>query len=144
MKMHMDKATRKAAAAMQVLQILLPTWPVFPTEPVGVGAKWQVTANVRLQGQLDVTQTTDYEVLKHDGKTWTIKGTTKVAGKDQPLGEATFSVAGSGTNEVSVVDGALYPTMKTQISTQLTAKPTDPTKETIQLALVQGVEVTPK
>jgi hypothetical protein len=144
MKMHMDKANRKAAAAMQVLQIVLPTWPVFPTEPVGIGAKWQVTANLKLQGQLDVTQTTDYEVLKHEGKTWTLKGTTKVGGKDQPLGEATFSIAGSGTNEVSVVDGALYPTMKTQISSELTAKPKDPSKPAAQVALVQGLAVTPK
>ena len=128
LKLHLDLGDRDAANALGLVRMeVLPSWPVLPTEPIGVGAKWQVTATSKLAEQVDLTQTTDYELVKHEGKTWTIKGTTKVSGTEQQVDTATLSnIAGSGTVDVAMVDGALYPTMKAQLSVGFAATVTPP------------------
>jgi hypothetical protein len=126
--LHIDKGSEDAAGALALVRVeVLPAWPVLPIEPIGIGAKWQVTATSKLADKLDVTQTTDYELVKHEGKTWTIKGTTKVSGTDQSVDQAKLSnINGSGTVDVAMIDGALYPSMKAQVSTAFTATITKP------------------
>ncbi len=152
-KLHVDKGDEAAQGAMELVRVALPWWPVFPTEPVGVGAKWQVTTTTKLIDKVDVTQTTDYELIAHKGNTWTIKGTTKVSGADQDLeGAKVTKIGGTGNVEVAMVDGALYPTIKGSLDTGFTASvtgpdPTDQTKQkTVSLTInvTQGAAVTPK
>jgi hypothetical protein len=154
-KLHVDKGDEAAQGALELVRVALPWWPMFPTEPVGVGAKWQVTTTTKLIDKVDVTQTTDYELVAHKGNTWTIKGTTKVTGADQDLeGAKVTKIGGQGNVEVAMVDGALYPTIKGSLDTGFTASVTgaDPsdktgaTQKTVSLTInvMQGAAVTPK
>jgi hypothetical protein len=125
----------------------LPVLPVLPTQPVGVGAKWQSTTAARVADKLDVTQVTDYEVIAHDGASWTIRGTTKVSGKDQKIDSATISaISGTGTSETTIADGAVFPAHKEQLETRFTA--TDPESadpgKLIQFTIKVAGSVTPK
>jgi hypothetical protein len=133
--------------ALGLIRETLPVLPVLPTEPVGVGAKWQATTAARLADKLDITQVTDYEVTAHDGASWTIKGTTKVSGKDQKIDNATISaISGTGTSETTIADGAMYPVHKEQIETRFTAtdpESADPSKA-VQFTIKVGGTVTPK
>ncbi|MGE5182961.1 MAG: DUF6263 family protein [Acidobacteriota bacterium] len=152
-KLHVDKGDEAAQSAMELIRVALPWWPLLPNEPVGVGAKWQVTTTTKLMDKVDVTQTTDYELVAHKGNTWQIKGTTKVSGTDQDLEGAKISqIGGTGNVEVAMVDGALYPTIKGSVATGFTATatgpdPADPSKKkTVSLTFnfAQGTAVTPK
>lgn len=151
-KLHLDSADPKAQKVLALITgEVLPTWPVLPTEPIGVGAKWQVTSNTKFADKLQVTQVSDYELVEHKGTTWTIKGTTKVTGTDQDLGGATASnIKGTGTIEVALADGALYPKMKNEVSTAFTVTVPPPPNDTqhkpvvVTFDLKQGTQVTPK
>lgn len=133
--------------ALGLIRETLPVLPVLPTQPVGVGAKWQSTTAARLADKLDITQVTDYEVVAHDGASWTIKGTTKVSGKDQKIDSATISaISGTGTSETTIADGAVFPVHKEQLETRFTAsdpESVDPSK-TVQFTIKVGGSVTPK
>jgi len=133
--------------ALGLIRETLPVLPVLPTEPVGVGAKWQATTAARLADKLDITQVTDYEVTAHDGPSWTIKGTTKVSGKDQKIDNATISaISGTGTSETTIADGAVYPVHKEQLETRFTAtdpESADPSKA-VQFTIKVGGTVTPR
>lgn len=133
--------------ALGLIRETLPVLPVLPTEPVGVGAKWQSTTAARLADKLDITQVTDYEVVAHDGASWTIKGTTRVSGKDQKIDSATISaISGTGTSETTLAEGAVYPVHKEQLET--TFKASDPESadpgKTVQFTIKVGDTVTPK
>jgi hypothetical protein len=107
-----------------------------------VGAKWQSTTVAKLADRLDVTQTTDYELVAHQGTTWTIKGTTKVTGKDQAIEDSKISqISGTGTSETTIADGALYPTHKSSVETQFTASEKG---ASAQFVIKVGGAVTPK
>jgi len=144
LKLHLDAAGDKGRAALELLQLALPTWPVLPVEPIAVGAKWQVVAVTKMvQTPIEVTHTTEYELVAHKGDAWTIKGTTKVTGTDQSFGPAQVSkIGGTGTIEVAVVDGALYPTMKTTLSTEFVAAKTG--EQPAKITFLQATQVTPK
>ncbi|HEX8112000.1 MAG TPA: DUF6263 family protein [Kofleriaceae bacterium] len=133
--------------ALGLIRETLPVLPVLPTQPVGVGAKWQSTTAARLADKFDITQVTDYEVVAHDGASWTIKGTTKVSGKDQKIDNAMISaISGSGTSETTIADGAVYPAHKEQLET--TFKASDPESadpgKAVQFTIKVGGTVTPK
>lgn len=120
--LRIEKPVARAAEALEVLRLTMPTLPVLPKEPIGVGARWQTTTAGKLAERLDITQITDYEVVAHQGTLWTIKGTTKVSGKDQELeGNKITGIGGTGTVELALVDGAAYPTYKTSLETQFKA-----------------------
>jgi hypothetical protein len=120
--MRIERVPPQAAQALELLRVTLPTLPVLPKEPVGVGAKWQATTLAKLADRLDVTQTTDYELIAHKGATWTIKGTTTVTGRDQDIEDSKISkISGTGTSETTIADGVLYPTHKSSVETQFTA-----------------------
>lgn len=151
-KLHIEKPKAESEAAVDLVRMTLPTLPMLPTEPVGVGAKWQVTKTTKIVDKVDVTQTTDYELTAHKGNTWTIKGTTKVTGGDQDVGGAKLSkIGGSGNVEVALVDGALYPAMKSSVDSgfSVTATGPDPASGaqktvTLTIGLKQAAQITPK
>jgi hypothetical protein len=131
-----------AADTLELLRLTFPTLPVLPKEAVGIGAKWQSTTSAKLADRLDVTQVTDYELVAHQGATWTIKGTTKVSGKDQSIEDSKVSaISGSGTSETTISAGALYPVHKASLETQFKAQEKD--KQT-QFTIKVGGAVTPK
>jgi hypothetical protein len=148
LKMHLETPKAASVGALGFMSIAFPALPVLPKEPVGVGAKWQVSATLKVAEQLDVTHTTSYELVSRKGKTWTLKGTTKVSGADQKLGGLNASkIGGTGAIDATVVDGALYPTMTANVQTAFTLSGTDPqTQQTIEgtLDLKQGASITPK
>lgn len=146
--MKIEKQTEATAQALELVRLTLPAWPAFPTEPVGAGAKWKATTTTRIANRLEVDQVTDYELVSHKNGTWTIKGKTTVKGKDQEMGEgndkATVSkIAGAGTSEITLADGALYPSHKSSVQTTFTAS--DPTgKQTVDFAIKVGSAITAK
>jgi hypothetical protein len=120
--LRIDKPAARAAEALELLRLTLPALPVLPKEALGVGARWQATTAGKLAERIDITQVTSYEVVAHQGPLWTIKGTTTVSGKDQELeGNKISGITGSGTVELSLVDGAAYPTYTASIETQFKA-----------------------
>lgn len=148
MKLHVEQPGAATAGALGFMTIAFPALPVFPKEAVGVGAKWQVSSSTKIAEQLDVTQTTDYELVSRKGNTWTIKGTTKVSGADQMLGALKATkINGGGTVDATVINGSLYPTMKSNVQTGFTVSGTDPeTQKTVEgtLDLKHSAAITPK
>lgn len=139
--MRIEKPSEFSPGALEMIRLTLPSFPVLPTEPVGVGAKWQATTSAKLADKLDVTQVTDYELVAHKGTTWTIKGKTKVSGADQTMPNGQIStIKGQGTSEATLADGTLYPAFKTSLETQFTATEAG---ESMQFALKVGGAVTP-
>jgi hypothetical protein len=133
--------------ALDLIRETLPVLPVLPTQPIGVGAKWQSTTATRIAEKLDVTQVTDYEVIAHDGASWTIRGTTRINGKDQKIDNATISaISGTGTSETTIADGVVVPAHKEQMETRFTA--TDPESadpgKAIHFTIKVSGSVTPK
>lgn len=117
--MRLEHSPEHGEDALQLIRFTFPALPVLPSQPVGVGARWQATTAGKLADKLDVTQVTDYELVAHDGTTWKIKGTTKVSGKDQAIDGAKVSaITGTGTSETSITDGTLYPTHKASLDAQ--------------------------
>jgi hypothetical protein len=140
--LHMENPPPHAARVLDLIRMTLPRLPVLPTEAVGVGAKWQATTSAKLADRLDVTQITDYELIAHKGTTWTIKGTSKVSGKDQDIETSKVSeITGTGTSEATLDGGALYPTLKSSIETQFKASEKD---KSVKFTLKIGSAVTPK
>src|SRR5262245_41173735 len=140
--LRIESPGENAADTLELLRLTYPALPVLPKEAVGVGAKWQSTTSAKLADRLDVTQVTDYELVAHNGATWTIKGTTKVSGKDQSIEDSKVSaITGSGTSETTISAGALYPTHKASLETQFKAQEKD--KRT-QFTIKVGAAVTPK
>jgi hypothetical protein len=124
--LRIEHPPEHGADALELIRFTFPTFPVLPTQAVGVGAKWQATTTAKLADKLDVTQVTDYELVAHQGSTWTIKGTTKISGKDQEVENAKISaITGTGTSETTIADGALYPTHKASFETQFKAADND-------------------
>ncbi len=150
MTMRIEKPTELSDGALELIRLTLPAWPILPTEPVALGAKWQTTSVQKLADRLDVTQVTDYEVIAQKGTTWTIKGTTKVTGSDQDVDGGRISgISGAGTMEVTLADGVLYPTYKGSVETKFSASepkkdPKDAATEKVQFKIKIGGAVTPK
>lgn len=140
--LRIEHPPEHAGDALGLIRETFPALPVLPTQPVGVGARWQSTTVAKLADKLDITQVTDYEVVAHDGATWKIKGTTKVTGKDQDIEHAKISsITGNGTSETTISDGALYPAHKALLETQFKAADAD---KSSQFSIKVGGAVTPK
>jgi hypothetical protein len=140
--LRIEHPPQHADDALGLLRLTFPALPALPIQPVGVGAKWQAVAAIKLADKLDVTQITEYELLAHDGATWKIKGSTKVTGADQQIeGQKISAISGTGTSETTISDGALYPSHKAQIETKFTASDSDKTR---QYLIKIGGAVTPK
>lgn len=140
--LRIEQPQEHAADSLELIRQTLPSLPVLPTEAVGVGAKWQATSTLKIADRLEVTHTTDYELVAHKGATWTIKGTTKVSGADQDVeGGKISGISGTGTSEATIADGTLYPTYKTSLETQFKASEKD---KSSQFVIKIASAVTPK
>lgn len=145
--LRIEKPDRLSAGALDLIKITLPAWPVFPKEPIGIGAKWRTTSNNTLRAApgdkgIEMTHVTDYELVSHVGSTWTIKSKTTVTGKDQEYkGGKISKIAGTGTAEIKLDDGLLYPTSTSAIETSLTASEGD---KSMQLAFKIGGAINAK
>lgn len=140
--MRVEKADQLTEGALEMVRLTLPPLPVLPAEPVGVGAKWQTTTTTKLADKIVVTQVTDYELVAAKGTTWSIKGKTAVTGAVQDLhGGKISDIRGSGTSELTLTSGALYPSYKTSVETQFTASEQD---QSMTLSLRLGGAVTAK
>ncbi len=113
LKLRIEKPDKSSVGAMQLVKLALPTWPVLPSEAVGVGAKWTVTVKTLLQDKVEVSLVTTYELVSRGTGTWVVKGATKVSGAEQTLeGAATVGkIGGSGTSEATVTAGTVFPVM---------------------------------
>ena len=129
-----------ASDALDLIEHTLPVLPTLPTQPLGVGAKWQATTTTRI-GEFDIQQVTDYELVARKGASWTVKGTTTVSGKDQDVDGAKISgIAGRGASETTVVAGALYPTHKASTEVEFAASDKD---RSTHFSMKIGSAVTP-
>jgi hypothetical protein len=71
---------------------------------------------------IEMTHVTDYELVAKAGTTYTIKSKTTVTGKDQEYkGGKISKINGTGTAELKLDEGMLYPTETHSIETNLTA-----------------------
>ncbi len=137
----LEKPDEASGQVIQIVQSALPTFPYLPKEKIGIGAKWQATTTTSLMGQFPITQVTDYELLAQKGKTWTIKGTTKISGADAELqGNKITGIQGSGTVDATLTAGALHPKLTSSLETQFTATVQD---KAMTLSLKVASAVTP-
>jgi hypothetical protein len=85
----------------------------FPSEAVGVGARWQVTSTFEEKG-VTVQQTSTYVLVKLDKKA----ATTQVSREQVPVGSADPSAAGAAKSSGQLVYhfGDVYPTGKLSMS----------------------------
>ena len=129
--LHMDAVSSQAqlGALAYLKTALLPLWPVLPTEAIGPGAKWTVTSTEKIADQVEVTKTVSYELVANKAGAWTIKGTTKLTGADQELvpdpehpdqKAKVAGIAGSGSIEATVTDGALVSAVKQKLTSDFT------------------------
>ncbi|HLL22625.1 MAG TPA: hypothetical protein VK427_10855 [Kofleriaceae bacterium] len=145
--MRIEKPDPLSTGALDLVKVTLPGWPVLPKEPVGVGAKWQTTANTVLRAApgdkgIEMTHVTTYELVSRKGTTSTIKSKTTVSGKDQEYNGGKISkINGTGTSQITLEDGVLYPTAKSAIETNLTASEKE---KSMQLAFKIGGEINTK
>jgi hypothetical protein len=159
--LHIPKPNEKTMFAVELVRIsMMPMWPIVPTEAIGVGAKWTVTAPYMIADRFEATQTTDFEVVSHKGPTWVLKGKTKLAGKEQTIKDTKYGkIAGDGGVDLTLTDGAFMPQSATKLTNDFTAsagagpdpkKATDPKDKTkpkedpsVQFHLEQALSVTP-
>ena len=97
----------------------------LPAEPVGVGARWSVTADLEIQG-IPMTQTTEYEVLSIDGdvvelavtSTQEVAPGTEVGADDSAMGAGLevqlWDVAGEGTMQLDLT--SFFPTAEQRVA----------------------------
>jgi hypothetical protein len=156
LKLRIEKPDPGAKEALELIHLsLLPMWPVLPTEPVAPGAKWTVTTTQKLAEQVDVTQTTDYQLVSHKGNDWVIKGTAKISGADQDVAAQgakmkVGKISGTGTTEATISSGTLSPaskqTLERSFEATLTGQGPDGKEQTVSIKfeLKQGNAVTSK
>ena len=105
--------------AIESVRLMLPTWLPLPTEPVALGARWEVSQPVEINN-IATVQVTTFTLRGRTGTTMTIAGETKVVGLDQKLGDVQVSdISGQGTVELVVDTAKLYPRMKRTVSTKM-------------------------
>ena len=125
--MRIEKQGEATGQVLDLVRLTLPAWPAFPAEPIAPGAKWSATSTTKLADRLDVTAVTEYELVSYKNAIWTIKSRTKLSGVDQMMqGGKITKIAGSGSSEITLTDGALFPTHKTKLEATFTASEVDP------------------
>lgn len=124
--LRIEKPDQLSTGALDLMRTTLPIWPVFPKEPVGIGAKWQASRSVTLkpsaqaQAGIEMTHTTDYELVSKKGSMYTIKSKTSITGKDQELQGAKISkITGTGAADITLEEGALYPSYTSKLESNL-------------------------
>lgn len=107
----------------------------LPTEPVGVGARWQLVATIAPNG-LPTTTTTTYELTQLTGTVAHIATTVSQSAADPSL---TLTTTGTGTLELDLSE--VVPSRSTSTTTtQSTVRPADGTEPvTVKLTVVADV-----
>jgi hypothetical protein len=137
--LHIEKPDQMTGSALQLLGLAWPEWVALPAEAIGVGAKWEATTKTHLAEKLEVTRVTSYELTAHTGNAWTVKETVKVTGADQELdGTKATNIAGSGSGQLTIADGAIYPSGTTQGETHFTVAAAD---KKIVLSITTGATI---
>jgi hypothetical protein len=117
-----EKPTAATAGAIESLKLMLPTWVPLPTQPIGVGAQWQVSSPAEFNG-IATTQLTTYKLVARTATAITITGETKVEGGNQSLqGVEVSDISGQGKLEVTIDPSKLYPKMTSTVSTKVRLK----------------------
>lgn len=111
LSLHIEKPDQMTSSALQLVGLSWPELIPVPTEPIGVGAKWEATTKTHFAEKLEITRVTTYELKEHKGAAWTIAATTKISGPDQDLeGTKASDVGGAGESTITLTDGQVYPT----------------------------------
>ena len=147
--LHTDAQGELTGQVFDLARLAMPAWPALPTEAIAPGAKWTATTSNKLADRLDVTTTTDYEVVSVKGNVWTIKGTTKITGADQMMqGGKISKITGTGTVELVWTEGTLFPTKyASKIESTFVASEAEPkgaTAATLDFKLRLGGTITSK
>ena len=138
---HLDNMDPALIDVLKVLVLSYPSFPALPKEPIGVGAKWTATLDTMMMDALSLTETTTYEVLAHKGPAWTIKTTTKIAGKDQEIAQTKLQkITGTGSGQITITEGVLFPKASWKRARAFTAV-TD--KGKVDVALESTAVITP-
>jgi hypothetical protein len=102
--------------------------PPLPEEPLGVGAKWEVTQAVE-SGGMRIDQQSTYEITAMDAASVTMAMTVRQSAASQaltppgmPPGVQTtlMSMDGTGTGRMTLADGSLVPRTDMSIDSQMT------------------------
>ena len=148
--LRIEKPDQFTTGALDLLKATLPTWPVFPKEPIGVGAKWKATRTHILRPTaavaIEMEHVTDYELVAIKGKTATIKSKTKITGKDQTLPDTSkiSKISGTGTAEITIEQGALYPSYTSNLESKLTVTAPDKSEQQHGFKIANSVTAKPK
>jgi hypothetical protein len=98
----------------------LSPWPVLPSEPIGIGARWQTVTHRAVSGDLVVIVTTNYVLLKRDSGQAHIQGVVAVTGPDQETHGSRISVEGGRGSIDSVITlGSLFAKTKSHFETKM-------------------------
>jgi hypothetical protein len=81
----------------------------FPEEPIGPGAKWEITVPLKSQG-MTITQTTGYQLASVDGENLTVKSTVTQSAANQKIESPAMpglkmdlnKMTGKGTGEARI------------------------------------------
>ncbi len=137
--LHIDKPDQMTGSALQLLGLAWPEWVALSAEAIGGGAKWVGTPKTHHAEKLEVTRVTSYELTAHTGNAWTVKETVKVTGADQDVdGTKATNIAGSGSGQLTIADGAIYPSGTTQGETHFTVAAQD---KKIVLSITTGATI---
>lgn len=87
----------------------LATTVIMPTAPVGVGARWRVSADVVTT--MRATVTSEYHLKSHKGGVFVLDGTSTVTGapQDMPSGAHIEKIDGSGTFDLTLDPRNMFP-----------------------------------
>lgn len=99
----------------------------MPEEPLGVGARFEVTNTVESQG-MKLDQTSTFEVVAMDERSVTLQTTLRQEGKPQAVSMAglpdgatinLISMESTGTGRMTIVDGSIMPVGSVDMSTDM-------------------------
>jgi hypothetical protein len=120
--LRVERSDQLTSGALEIVRLTLPVLPLLPVEPVGVGARWRATTELRLADKIAVQQVTDYELVSAAGTTWTIRGKTSIRGADQELPDGKITnIQGTGASELTLAAGAALPVYQAALDTSFTA-----------------------
>lgn len=116
-----------APAAMQSLGAIEQFSVAFPSEPVGVGARWQATRQVKQNG-MSILQDVDYVVRSLAGDSMVLELNLTQSAKDQAMDVATMpagasatlrSLDGTGTASVTIHFNRAQPVMDMRMEVRM-------------------------
>lgn len=100
----------------------LATWIILPSDPIAVGAQWEVATRETLS-DLEINLVTRYTLTARTPTTATISGEIKVVSVDPPPPYVeVVSLAGEGRLEATITQGRLYPQLERVIRFEVSTR----------------------